>query len=463
MSSQEAKIFISYSRADSDFALKLGKDLRSSGANIWIDQLDVSVSERWDQAIEAALESCASFLVILSPDSIESQNVLDEVSYALEEKKQIFPVLHTNCKIPFRIRRIHRSDFTKKYDDGYKQLVSALKIQPPVERIEQPKPETETTKAKIDRKPKRPSVYVSKPLIGAMSIVLAAVLGGYFIVKPMFDVKPPAETTFASKDVILPTDSLTMLNQKESDTTKDQPKPKKTVNTSSSDRENKETTSDIEHQQVEYFGKVLDEITKKPVQGAKVSLVIQGDLLIDYTDYEGFYRIKISSITGNLNGHVKVEANCYQTYDGFIELISKNQSIKDVRLNPSPPARISLRLKLDKIHVVHDGPGGDNEWIFEVKINDRKVLSVPKTEYDNKYADETGIYPFSFESDSFVVKDKTFELKVFGNIYKESVHVDGLAKLPSDLNGKDRLTQEVSVQSAQGQFNFFFTIMKERE
>ena len=41
MSSKEAKIFISYSRANSDFAVKLGKDLRAADANIWIDQLDV--------------------------------------------------------------------------------------------------------------------------------------------------------------------------------------------------------------------------------------------------------------------------------------------------------------------------------------------------------------------------------------------------------------------------------------
>ena len=135
MPSQEAKVFISYSRADSDFALKLGKDLRSAGANIWIDRLDVSVSERWDQAIEAALESCASFLVVLSPDSVESQNVMDEVSYALEEKKQIFPVLYMNCKIPFRIRRIQRSDFSKKYDDGFKQLVAAFKLSLPEEEL----------------------------------------------------------------------------------------------------------------------------------------------------------------------------------------------------------------------------------------------------------------------------------------------------------------------------------------
>ena len=34
-------IFFSYSRTDSEFVLKLAKDLRKAGANIWLDQLDI--------------------------------------------------------------------------------------------------------------------------------------------------------------------------------------------------------------------------------------------------------------------------------------------------------------------------------------------------------------------------------------------------------------------------------------
>ena len=270
-----------------------------------------------------------------------------------------------------------------------------------------------------------------------------------------------------------------------------------------------------EHQQVEYFGKVLDDSTKAPVYNAKVSITTEAVSKERNTDSYGVFKLKFSSDKSNQSGELKIEVNDYQPFVQFIKLAPTSTnlgqfSIKpvpplpklkppqvkpedvqytgrvideitkkpvqgakvsltiqgdlhDIRLNPPPPARISLRLKLDKIYVLDDGPGGDNEWIFEVKINDRKVLSVPKKEYDNKYADKTGIYPFDLESDSFVVEDKTFELKVFGNIYKKSVHVDGLDKLPSDLDGKDRLTQEVSVQSEQAQFNFFFTIMKERE
>ena len=43
--------FFSYSRNDSDFALRLAKDLKSAGANVWIDQLDIKAGQEWDSQI----------------------------------------------------------------------------------------------------------------------------------------------------------------------------------------------------------------------------------------------------------------------------------------------------------------------------------------------------------------------------------------------------------------------------
>ena len=124
----EANLFFSYAREDSDFVLKLAKDLRAKGANLWLDQLDIAPGERWDKAIQEALESCETLLVILTPDSVTSQNVMDEVSFALEEKKQVIPVFHTNCEIPFRLKRLQYIDFSSDYAAGLTQLNQALMI-----------------------------------------------------------------------------------------------------------------------------------------------------------------------------------------------------------------------------------------------------------------------------------------------------------------------------------------------
>src|SRR5262245_9859671 len=98
------KIFFSYSRRDSEFALLLATDLRRAGANIWIDQLDIRAGSRWDTEVEAALRSSEAVLAILSPDSVSSDNVSVELSFALDEGKRIIPVLVKECPIPFRLR-----------------------------------------------------------------------------------------------------------------------------------------------------------------------------------------------------------------------------------------------------------------------------------------------------------------------------------------------------------------------
>jgi hypothetical protein len=120
------KIFFSYSRADSEFALRLGKDLRDKGANIWLDQLDISPGSTWDVEVENALNSSAFMLALLSPDSMASKNVMDEVNYAIEEKKKVIPVLIRNCKIPFRLRRLQFVDFSKNYDQALARLLQTL-------------------------------------------------------------------------------------------------------------------------------------------------------------------------------------------------------------------------------------------------------------------------------------------------------------------------------------------------
>ena len=118
--------FFSYSRSDSEFVLKLAKDLRDAGAELWLDQLDIKAGSHWDASIEAALNSASRLIVILSPASVGSNNVMDEVSFALESGKSVIPVLISACKSPFRLRRLQRIDFTGDYQTGLNQLIELL-------------------------------------------------------------------------------------------------------------------------------------------------------------------------------------------------------------------------------------------------------------------------------------------------------------------------------------------------
>ena len=127
----EQKIFFSYSRGDSKFALKLATELKNAGIKLWIDQLDLPAGKPWDIEIEKSLENSASLLVILSEKSVTSNNVLDEVSHALDNNKQIYPVVINNCKIPFRLKRLQHIDFTMDYDTGLHHLLQALDVSAP--------------------------------------------------------------------------------------------------------------------------------------------------------------------------------------------------------------------------------------------------------------------------------------------------------------------------------------------
>ncbi|MCC6287373.1 MAG: toll/interleukin-1 receptor domain-containing protein [Chitinophagaceae bacterium] len=121
------KIFFSYSRQDaSEFSLKLALDLKKRGFNVWIDQQDIRAGTEWDLEIEKALETCDCLLFVETAKSVVSNNVLDEVYYALGQNKKVIPLIVVDSKTPFRIQRIQHIDFTQDYHAGLNKLIQEL-------------------------------------------------------------------------------------------------------------------------------------------------------------------------------------------------------------------------------------------------------------------------------------------------------------------------------------------------
>jgi TIR domain len=125
--SMKPPAFLSYARrADSAFALSLAEELKQAGANVWLDQLEIRLGQHWDHEIEQTLESCSVMLVILSPAAVNSSNVMDEVSFALDKRKTVIPIIQSDCSIPFRLRRLQYVDFRADYALGLKKLLGEL-------------------------------------------------------------------------------------------------------------------------------------------------------------------------------------------------------------------------------------------------------------------------------------------------------------------------------------------------
>jgi WD40 repeat protein len=149
------RVFVSYSRKNQEFVQRLTADLNRHNVPYWLDIENIKPADVWDMAVQKGLESCSHLLLVLSPNSVESRNVLDEVSYALDENKTIVPILISDCTIPFRVRRIQYIDFRADYDSAITRLLPLL-----------PKVEIETQAAmpaiKLD---KPPSLSPNMPVI----------------------------------------------------------------------------------------------------------------------------------------------------------------------------------------------------------------------------------------------------------------------------------------------------------
>jgi hypothetical protein len=104
-------VFICYARKDEEFVLKLATNLKQKGVVVWLDQWDIPLGANWNRTIDEAIFGCAQFLIVLSPEAVESRRVEGEWVTALEEKKSIVPIHYRECRIPSRLRLIQRVDF----------------------------------------------------------------------------------------------------------------------------------------------------------------------------------------------------------------------------------------------------------------------------------------------------------------------------------------------------------------
>ncbi len=122
-----AQIFLSYSHHDVDFATRLAQGLEKAGYEVWFDRTDIKTGSRWDDEIVRGLDASQVFLVLLSDASTASQNVKDEIGYAIDHNKQILPILLEACELPFRLRRVQYVDFTNQsFNEGLQMVLSNL-------------------------------------------------------------------------------------------------------------------------------------------------------------------------------------------------------------------------------------------------------------------------------------------------------------------------------------------------
>ena len=85
-------IFLSYSHSDREYANLLADSLEAKGLDVWIDE-HIDYGALWSQEIQDHLDKCAAFVVVMTPNSENSDWVKTELARAQRKKKHIFPLL----------------------------------------------------------------------------------------------------------------------------------------------------------------------------------------------------------------------------------------------------------------------------------------------------------------------------------------------------------------------------------
>ena len=88
-----AKVFISYSRKDIEFAKQLTGELQKSDLDYWIDWDGIPPTVDWWKEIEKGIEEADIFLFLISPDSSKSEVCLREINHAVKNGKRLIPLV----------------------------------------------------------------------------------------------------------------------------------------------------------------------------------------------------------------------------------------------------------------------------------------------------------------------------------------------------------------------------------
>ena len=131
MATSQLRIFISHSSLDNDFGIPLTQRLRgflNNDALVWYDTEELTGGETWWRNIVRELTTRDVFILILSPDAMQSPWVQRELDIALNENKYILPLLYRPCEVRADLKILQMVSFLppRDYEVAFNELLVAL-------------------------------------------------------------------------------------------------------------------------------------------------------------------------------------------------------------------------------------------------------------------------------------------------------------------------------------------------
>ncbi|HVP55224.1 MAG TPA: toll/interleukin-1 receptor domain-containing protein [Candidatus Eisenbacteria bacterium] len=105
------QVFLSYENSDKEFASALSSELERRGLSVWLDNKNLLPGDNWSLEIGKALAKSQAMVVLISPESMRSNKVRQEIEYALGHSSyehRLFPVeVRPTDEVPWILRKFN--------------------------------------------------------------------------------------------------------------------------------------------------------------------------------------------------------------------------------------------------------------------------------------------------------------------------------------------------------------------
>jgi hypothetical protein len=124
-------VFVSYSRKDQKVVDFIVSKLKDDGFDVWIDRENIRGGDHWQERIVKAIKTTDAVVLMLSPNSAQSDNVGKEVGLAGTSKRRLFPMLLAPVDVPdnlmYQLSGIQWIEFHLNPENKYSELVEVLR------------------------------------------------------------------------------------------------------------------------------------------------------------------------------------------------------------------------------------------------------------------------------------------------------------------------------------------------
>ena len=132
------KVFISYASKDEELANGIVASLEEAGLDAWFKKREILPGDNWAEKVATGLKDSNAMVVLVTPDSLESDAVQSSISYALSEpvfRKRLIPVIVGDSaesvvdKMPWIFKHLRTFTLTKNgpNEQQFKEIAQALK------------------------------------------------------------------------------------------------------------------------------------------------------------------------------------------------------------------------------------------------------------------------------------------------------------------------------------------------